>query len=91
MFSIPGATHFADWSLFLLRFMVALVFGTSGFSHLKSPKQRAESIGMSIGFTVFVGIAEVAGALGLAFGVLTQNGRCWALFSSWVAPSTKKP
>ena len=72
MFSIPGATDFADWSLFLLRFMVALVFGTSGFSHLKSPKQRAESIGMSIGFTVFVGIAEVAGALGLAFGVLTQ-------------------
>jgi putative oxidoreductase len=72
MFSIPSATHYADWSLFLLRLMVALVFGTSGFSHLKSPRQRAESLGISVGFTVFLGAAEVAGALGLAFGVLTQ-------------------
>jgi putative oxidoreductase len=52
--------------------MVALVFGTSGFSHLKSPRQRAESLGMSVGFTVFLGAAEVAAALGLTFGVLTQ-------------------
>jgi putative oxidoreductase len=72
MFSIPGATHYADWSLLLLRLMVALVFGTSGFSHLKSPRQRAESLGMSVGFTVFLGAAEVAGALSLTFGVLTQ-------------------
>jgi putative oxidoreductase len=72
MFSIPCATHYADWSLFLLRLMVALVFGTSGFSHLKSPRQRAESLGMSVGFTVFLGAAEVAAALGLTFGVLTQ-------------------
>ena len=70
--SIPAATHFAGLSLFLLRLMVALVFGTSGYSHLKSPRQRAESIGMSLGFTIFLGAAEVAGALGLAFGVLTQ-------------------
>jgi putative oxidoreductase len=72
MLSIPGAAHYADWSLLLLRLMVALVFGTSGFSHLKSPKQRAESIGMNVGFTIFLGLAEVAGALGLAFGLLTQ-------------------
>ncbi|HWE86959.1 MAG TPA: DoxX family protein [Terracidiphilus sp.] len=72
MFPIPGASHFAGLSLFLLRLMVALVFGTSGYGHLKSPRQRAESIGMSVGFTVFLGMAEVAGALGLAFGVLTQ-------------------
>jgi putative oxidoreductase len=72
MFSIPGALHFADLSLLILRLMVALVFGTSGFSHLKSPRQRAESIGMSVPFTVFLGAAEVAGALGLTFGVLTQ-------------------
>jgi len=72
MFSIPFALHYADASLFLLRLMVAVVFGTSGFSHLKSPRQRAESIGQSVGFTVFLGAAELAGALGLVFGVLTQ-------------------
>ena len=72
MGSIPGALHYVDWSLFLLRVMVAVVFGSSGFSHLKSPRQRAESLGMSVGFTVFLGAAEVAGALGLMAGVLTQ-------------------
>ncbi|MGA2216720.1 MAG: DoxX family protein [Terracidiphilus sp.] len=72
MFSIPGALLCADWSLLLLRLMVALVFGTSGFSHLKSPRQRAESIGMSVEFTVFLGAAELAGAMALVVGVLTQ-------------------
>ncbi len=72
MFAIPGAMQFADLSLFLLRLMVAAVFGTSGFGHLKSPQQRAESLGMSVGFTLFLGLAEVAGALGLVAGVLTQ-------------------
>lgn len=72
MFSIPGATQYATLSLLLLRLMVALVFGTSGFGHLKSPRERAQSIGMSVGFTVFLGAAEVAGAIALALGVLTQ-------------------
>ncbi len=45
---------------------------TSGFSHLKSPRQRAESLGLSVPFTIFIGAAELAGSLGLAFGVLTQ-------------------
>jgi putative oxidoreductase len=72
MFSIPIPPVFVDWSLFLMRLLVALVFGTSGFSHLKSPRERAKSIEMSVGFTIFLGAAELAGALGLAFGVLTQ-------------------
>lgn len=72
MLTIPGATQYADWSLLILRLVVALVFGTSGFNHLKSPRQRAESLGMSIGFTVFLGAAELAAAIGLALGVLTQ-------------------
>src|ERR1700686_2066964 len=72
MFVIPGAMHFAQLSLFLLRLMVAAVFGTSGFSHLKSPRERAESIGMSVGFTIFLGAAELAGAFALVLGVLTQ-------------------
>ena len=72
MFVIPGAMHFAHLSLFLLRVMVAAVFGTSGFSHLKSPRQRAESIGMSVGFTIFLGVAELAGSMALILGVFTQ-------------------
>lgn len=66
------AMHYTDWSLLLLRVVVALVFGTSGFSHLKSPKERAASIGMSVPFTVFLGAAELAGAIALVAGILTQ-------------------
>jgi putative oxidoreductase len=52
--------------------MVGLVFLTSGYSHLKDPAARSKSIEMSKGFTIFLGIAEVAGGLGVTFGVLTQ-------------------
>ncbi len=55
-----------------MRVMVAVVFATSGYNHLKDPTARAKSIGMSKPFTIFLGIAEVAGSLGVAFGVLTQ-------------------
>ena len=70
MVRLPPA--FADAALLLLRLMIAAVFGTSGWSHLKDPAGRAQSIGMSKGFTIFLGVAEVAGALGVAFGVLAQ-------------------
>jgi putative oxidoreductase len=72
MFTIPGAMQFTDWSLLLLRVVVALVFGTSGFNHLKSPKERAASISMSVPLTIFIGAAELAGAMALAAGVLAQ-------------------
>lgn len=68
----PVLSRFTDLGLLLLRLMVALVFATSGYSHLKDPEGRSKSIGMSKGFTVFLGIGEVAGALGVAAGVLTQ-------------------
>ncbi|MFZ1940557.1 MAG: DoxX family protein [Terracidiphilus sp.] len=72
MFTIPAAMQFTDWSLLLLRIVVALVFGSSGFNHLKSPKERAASIGMSLPFTILIGAAELAGAIALVVGVLTQ-------------------
>ncbi|MGA2020867.1 MAG: DoxX family protein [Candidatus Sulfotelmatobacter sp.] len=68
----PQLARFTDLGLLLLRLMVALIFVTSGYSHLKDPTARAKSIGMSKAFTIFLGIAEVAGGLGVAFGVLTQ-------------------
>jgi len=68
----PALFRFTDLGLLLLRLMVGLVFVTSGWSHLKDPAARSKSIEMSKGFTVFLGLAEVAGGLGVAFGVLTQ-------------------
>lgn len=52
--------------------MAGVVFAASGFGHLKDPEGRSKSIGMSKGFTAFLGAAELAGALGVIFGVLTQ-------------------
>ncbi|MGA7048260.1 MAG: DoxX family protein [Candidatus Sulfotelmatobacter sp.] len=68
----PQLARFTDFALLLLRLMVGFVFVTSGYSHLKDPTARAKSIEMSKGFTIFLGVAEVAGGLGVAFGVLTQ-------------------
>ncbi len=52
--------------------MVAVVFITSGWSQVTKSDERSKSIGLSKGLTIFVGVAEVAGGLGVAFGVLTQ-------------------
>jgi putative oxidoreductase len=68
----PQLARFTDLGLLLMRLMVGLVFVTSGYNHLKDPAARAKSIGMSKPFTIFLGIAEVAGGLGVVFGVLTQ-------------------
>ena len=68
----PQLAHFTDVALLLLRVMIAVVFITSGCNHLKDPEARSKDIGMSKGFSIFLGAAEVAGSLGVIFGVLTQ-------------------
>jgi len=68
----PELARFTDVALLLLRLMVGLVFVASGYRHLKNPIEGARSIEMSKGFTIFLGMAEVAGGLGVTFGVLTQ-------------------
>jgi putative oxidoreductase len=68
----PQLAQFTDFALLLLRVMVGVVFITSGWNHLKAPEARSKDIGMSKGFTIFLGAAEVAGSLGVIFGVLTQ-------------------
>jgi len=68
----PQLARFTDLALLLLRLMVGFVFASSGYNHLKDPDARAKSIGMPKSFTIFLGIAEVAGGLGVAAGVLTQ-------------------
>jgi putative oxidoreductase len=68
----PQLAQFTDIGLLLLRLMAGLVFVSSGWKHLNDPAARSKSIGMSKGFTIFLGAAEVAGGLGVSFGVLTQ-------------------
>jgi putative oxidoreductase len=68
----PGLAAYGDWALLALRVGVAVVFFRSGLSHARDPKKRGESIGMSPGFTLFLGLAEMAGALGVASGILIQ-------------------
>jgi len=68
----PQLTEFTDVALVLLRIMIGIVFIASGWKHLKAPAARSKDIGMSKGFTIFLGAVEVAGGLGVVFGVLTQ-------------------
>jgi putative oxidoreductase len=64
--------QFTDASLILLRVMVGLVFIESGYLDLKKPEERAKSIGMSKGFTLFLGFAECLGGVGVISGLLAQ-------------------
>ena len=68
----PQLAHFTDLGLLLLRLMVGIVFLSSGWGHITKAAERSKSIGMSKGFTIFLGLGELAGALGVIFGVLTQ-------------------
>jgi putative oxidoreductase len=68
----PQLAQLTDLSLLLLRLMVAAVFVTSGWTDIKDSEGRAKSLGMTPAFTIFLGVAELAGGLGVAFGVLTQ-------------------
>jgi putative oxidoreductase len=68
----PELTRYANLGLLLLRLMVGFVFVTSGWNHLKDPEARSKSIEMSKAFTIFLGLIEICGGLGVALGVLTQ-------------------
>jgi putative oxidoreductase len=68
----PQLFRFADLGLLLLRLMAGMVFLASGWSHVRNSAERSKSIGMSKGFTIFLGLAELAGSLGIVFGVFQQ-------------------
>jgi putative oxidoreductase len=63
---------YSDLALLLMRLLVGAVFVTSGWSHTKDPVARGKSIGLPPGITRLLGLAEVAGGLGVALGILTQ-------------------
>lgn len=68
----PQLTRFTDLGLLLLRLMIGIVFIASGWSHVTKSDERSKSIGMSKALTMFLGSAELAGSLGIVFGVLQQ-------------------
>jgi putative oxidoreductase len=70
--TFPELGRFLPIALLLMRLMVGAIFITSGWSHVSRAEERAKSIEMSKGLTVFLGLAELAGGLGVVFGVLTQ-------------------
>jgi putative oxidoreductase len=57
--TIPQLLLYADVALLLLRLMVGVVFVSSGWNDLKDPAGRSKDIGMSKGFTIFLGAAEI--------------------------------
>ncbi len=70
--TFPALLALGDLSLFVLRLVVAIVFGASGYYHLRDPVGRAKSIELSTAATRALGAAEVLGSLGLVTGVLIQ-------------------
>ena len=69
---LPWLLQFDDLALLFMRLIVGLVFVTSGWKHFQDPVARGKSIGLSPGITRFLGLAEIAGGLGVAFGILPQ-------------------
>jgi len=68
----PALSQFSDLALLLMRLLVGVVFISSGWSHVKDPVTRGKSIGLSPGFTRFIGLAELFGGAGVALGILPQ-------------------
>jgi putative oxidoreductase len=69
---VPQLEKFSDVALLLLRLMVGIIFLTSGWRHITNSETRSKEIGLSKGLTIFLGLAELAGGLGVTFGVLAQ-------------------
>ncbi len=63
---------YSDLALLLMRLLVGAVFLDSGWKHVSHPVERAKSVELSPGVTRFLGLAELAGGLGVALGILTQ-------------------
>lgn len=69
---IPAAGALVDVSLLLLRLMLAAVFAKSGWSHVRNPEERGESIGLPPAATFTLGAVEVTGSAMLVVGLWPQ-------------------
>jgi putative oxidoreductase len=72
--TFPELQRCQDLALLLLRLVVAIEFGASGYLHLKDPVGRAKSIELSPAATVALGLAEVLASVALVTGIFIQIG-----------------
>jgi putative oxidoreductase len=70
--TFPALLALGDFSLFVLRLVVALVFGASGYYTLRDPVGRGASFELPPAAAVGLGAAEVLGSAGLVTGILIQ-------------------
>ena len=70
--TFPSLLDLEDLALFILRLVVAIVFGASGYLDLKDPVGRAKSVELNPPATTALGVAEVLGSVGVLSGVLIQ-------------------
>ena len=70
--TFPSLLSLQDLALFVLRLVVAIVFGASGYFDLKDPVGRAKSVELNPPATTALGVAEVLGSVGVLSGVLIQ-------------------
>ena len=70
--TFPQLLQLQDVALLGLRLVVAIVFGASGYFHLKDPVGRAKSVELSPAVTAGLGAAEALASLGLVTGILIQ-------------------
>jgi putative oxidoreductase len=68
----PQLGQYTDFALVFLRIMVGLVYIDSGYNDLKSPQARAQNIGLPVGLSVFIGVAELLGGAAVILGILAQ-------------------
>lgn len=70
--TFPSLLRLGDFSLFILRLVVALVFGASGYYTLRDPTGRGKSFELGPTAAVGLGAAEVLGSVSLVTGILIQ-------------------
>jgi putative oxidoreductase len=70
--TFPALLALNDLSLFVLRLVVALVFGASGYYTLRDPAGRGKSFDLPSGPAAALGVAEILGSAALVTGVLIQ-------------------
>jgi putative oxidoreductase len=61
-----------DFGALALRLMIAVEFFPSGWAAVRDPAGRGQQNGLNPAMMVFIGVAEIAGSLGLVFGVLAR-------------------
>lgn len=71
---LVDAINLVPYALLFLRLIIGMIFFSSGKSLAQHPIERSKSIGLTPIATSILGIAEIIGAISIAFGLFTQIG-----------------